>query len=195
MNIRIQLTADAQRLVTGLQTLPVRVLNYIAAAMNKTNQLALANVKQRLVGVGPFPVEAHRLGRRSGSLYSGVRANAPEINGNVVTTSIGTNVTNKGFNYAALHEFGGTVQRKGREHQVRLQTDKHGNLTRNARGGAVFAKRNAKHAVTRTGQSQDHTVTYPERAPFRTGIGETLPDYNRNISAGIVEAFNSLGKN
>ena len=190
----IELTPQAQKIVANLQTLPPRVINYVAAAMNKTNQLALANVKQRLVGVGPFPVEEHKLGRVSGSLYAGVRASDATIEGQVVDTSIGTNTTNRGFSYPALHEFGGRVHVKGRQHTVRLKTDARGNLVRQAANAhlAVFAKSSHKRAVERTGHSQDHDVNYPARAPFRTGISETMPAYKRNISAGIVEAWKSL---
>lgn len=162
VQIQIQLTPEAQQVVANLQTLPVRVLNYIAAAMQQTNQLALRNVKLRLVGVGPFPPAEHRLGRRSGSLYAGVRASEPVISGNTVETSIGTNTVNKGVNYAAVHEFGGVVP-------SRATRSKNKN----------FAKRHP----------QTKGYTLPARAPFQTGIAETMPDYNRNISAAIIAAM------
>jgi hypothetical protein len=168
VQIKIQLAPEAERIVANLQTLPPRVLNYIAAAMQQTNQLALRNVKLRLVGVGPFPAVEHRLGRRSGSLFAGVRASQPVISGNTVETSIGTNTVNKGVNYAAVHEFGAVIASRA---------------TRNKNKN--FAKRHP----------QTKGYTLPARAPFQTGIGETLPDYNRNISAAIVEAMNSLDKN
>ena len=124
----IELTPQAQKIVANLQTLPPRVINYVAAAMNKTNQLALANVKQRLVGVGPFPVEEHKLGRLSGSLYAGVRASDATIEGQVVDTSIGTNTTNRGFSYPAGQRGrtppGGTSPKGGifgfKKHQIIL---------------------------------------------------------------------------
>jgi hypothetical protein len=192
--IKIELTPEAKKIVANLQTLPPRIVKYIAAAMMQTNQLALANVKKRLVGVGPFPPEEHRLGRVSGSLYQGVRAGDAVITGDRVDTTIGTNTTNKGFSYARLHEFGGRVHVKGREHKVRLKTDARGALVRQLGHShlAVFAKATGKRAVERTGRSADHEVDYPERAPFRTGIGEAMPDYKRNISAGIVDAWKSL---
>jgi hypothetical protein len=164
--------------------------------MDTANQLALAKVKPRLVGVGPFPVEDHHLGRRSGSLYSGVYASPAEVDGQTVTTAIGTPVTNNGFSYPALHEFGGRVHVKGREHKVRLKTDARGNLVRQLAGShlAVFAKKDAKHAVERTGKSADHDYEVPARAPFRTGIGEAMPAYRRNVSREIVSVWNALNK-
>jgi len=56
----------------------------------------------------------------------------------------------------------------------------------------VFAKAGHKRAVERTGHSEDHDAEYPARAPFQTGIQETMPAYKRNISRGIVEAWKSL---
>lgn len=85
---------------------------------------------------------------------------------------------------------------KGREHKVRLKTDAHGALIRQLKNSnlAIFARKNSKRAVERTGVSQDHYANYPERAPFRTGIAESAGDYKSKISAQIVAVWNDLQK-
>lgn len=193
---KIELTPEAQRIVANLQKLPPQILAAIARGMDRANQDALAKIKPRLIGQGPFPPEQHKLGRRSGSLFSGVYAAPSVVEGETVKSAIGTPTTNKGFSYPALHEFGGRVHRKGREHRVRLATDSNGNLLRQLSNSklAIFAGRKTKHSVERTGKSQDHEFDMPARAPFRTGIAEAKGSYTRHISAGIVAAWNNLSK-
>ena len=205
--IKIELTGPAKKIVANLQTLPPKMVQAIADGMKLGSQMALAKVKQRLVGVGPFPPEQHKLGRRSGSLYSGVRASDPVVNGAAVDSTIGTNVTNNGFSYAALHEFGGRVVHKPRPVKLRTREDlslvsqlqnlslvKQRKLSEQQRARlarlAVFAKKSDPNSKTVMGKGW--TKEMPARAPFRTGIGEAMPSYKRNISAGIVAAWNDL---
>lgn len=79
--------------------------------------------------------------------------------------SVGSNVV-----YAAIHQFGGTIQRAAYSSTVRLRTDRQGNLLRQGTEGrasrlAVFAKDSHKRAVTRRYTVGAYGVTIPAR-PF-----------------------------
>lgn len=83
------------------------------------------------------------------------RATAGEV-------EIGTNVI-----YAAIHQFGGTIQRAAYSKQVRHRTDAKGNLLRtNLQGkGLVFAKDAHKRALARWFEVGAHGINMPAR-PF-----------------------------
>jgi phage gpG-like protein len=104
--ISIQLTPESQAVIRGFQTLPARMMRAIARAMDKQNVFVAHHINTvRMTGRGPYPVSEHRLGaihnRLRASVDAWVDEHKAEINGNTVTTSIGSNVS-----YAAAHEFG-----------------------------------------------------------------------------------------
>lgn len=85
--------------------------------------------------------------------------------------------------YAAIHQFGGTIKRKGQSGTVRLRTDSQGGLLRQAehQNLAVFAKANHKRYVERSYQSADYEINIPAR-PF-------LPaDRDGNLSPRALSA-------
>lgn len=70
--------------------------------------------------------------------------------------------------YAAIHHFGGKIQRNGKAGTVRLRTDAKGNLLRQGDKGklaklAVFARSSHKRAVERSYQGKDYTINIPAR--------------------------------
>lgn len=69
--------------------------------------------------------------------------------------------------YAAIHQFGGTIKRKGKAGSVRLQTDAKGNLLRQRKHKnlAVFAKQDHEHYTERNYQGKDYSIEIPAR-PF-----------------------------
>jgi phage gpG-like protein len=187
---KIDLTPEAKRIVANLQTLPPKVVQSIARAMDLSNQLAIAKIQtDHLTGRGPYPVDQHKLGVVTSRLRGSVRASAATIHGETVETAIGSNVV-----YAAIHEFGGRVHHEARTVKVRLRTDAKGNLLRQLSNShlAIFASRTHKRAKEVTSKAEAYDVDMPERAPFRTGIEESLHHYKRFVSAGIVAAWNDL---
>jgi phage gpG-like protein len=189
--IKIQLDPQAERIIAGLQTLPTRMVGYIAAAMDQQNRETVSHIQlYHLNGVGPFPPEEHKLGVRSGRLWQSLWARpAQQTNGNQVDSAIGTPVK-----YAAIHEFGGRIHKPARQANVRHRLDARGNLVKQL-GNAnllVFAKGNHTRARETQVEIPAHDVDMPERAPIRTGIAECLPNYSRTISAHIVEAWKGL---
>lgn len=69
--------------------------------------------------------------------------------------------------YAAIHQFGGEIQRAPHSSWVRLRTDRQGQLLRQGKNGklAVFAKDSHKQATTRKFTSEGYTIRIPAR-PF-----------------------------
>ena len=171
-----------------MQTLPTRVVNYIAAAMNRENLYTVSHIQRaHLTGRGPFPVEEHKLGVVTNRLRQSLWATeAQQVSGGKLESAIGTNVK-----YIFPHEFGGRIHHPARQMKVRHKTDARGNLVKQLTNSnlLIFAKSGAKRARETTVQGADYDVDMPERAPIRTGIQECLPRYSRSLGAAIVEAM------
>lgn len=70
--------------------------------------------------------------------------------------------------YAAIHQFGGTIQRQARTATIRHRTDARGQLLRSAimnGKGLVFAKASHKRALVRQVEVGAHSIHIPAR-PF-----------------------------
>jgi len=185
---KIQLTDQARKIVENMKTLPVRMVAAIAKGMDAGNELAVAKIRRdHLNGIGPFPPEQHKLGVRTSRLRGSVNATPSVISGQTIDSSIGSNVI-----YAAIHEFGGRIKMGERTQKVRLRTDKDGNLMRQLKNLAIFARKDHKRAKEYFTKVAAHEIEMPERAPFRTGIQESLPQYKRTISAAVVAEWAKL---
>lgn len=97
--------------------------------------------------------------------------------------SVGSNVA-----YAAIHQFGGTINRAPYSSTVRLRTDAKGNLVRQKTNSrlAVFAKASHKRAVTRRYTVGAYGITIPAR-PFlpATAFGRLHPRTARAIDSDV----------
>lgn len=191
--VQIKLSPKAEALLKTVKEMPSWGMDAICKGMDTANQRAMANItKKHLTGEGPFPPDQHRLGVDTNLLRGSIWVAAATASGTRVDSAIGTNVK-----YAGIHEFGGTIKHKARTGTSRLLTDKTGNLLRQAANAnlAVFARTKKKvrkmdgsfKEVSYTAEA--HDVTMPERAPFRTGIQEVLPEYGRLVSAALVKAW------
>jgi hypothetical protein len=189
--IAIAITSNARQIAENIRDLNERGIGAaIAAAMDFQNQQTKTHIEdERLTGEGPFPPSEHKLGVRSGLLRRSLRATPARVTGRTVTSAIGTNIF-----YAAIHEFGGSFQRKATGGITRLRADAKGNLLRNGRGGAIFAKKEHKRVAERAFTFKSRTIKFPERAPIRTGIEDCVPSYGGAISAAIEDAWNNGGK-
>ena len=186
---KIELTPQAQKVLSGMQSLPARLVAAIARGMDQANQIAIRNIKtDRLVGeAGPFPIEEHKLGKVSGLLRHSVWASqAQATSGGQIQSAAGSPV-----GYAAIHEFGGRIHHKARPVKVRHKLDARGNLVKQLANSnlLMFAKAGAKRARTTTVQGKAYDVDMPERAPFRTGLEETRDTYKTMISRAILDAW------
>lgn len=193
--IKIELTPQAEKIVSGLQRLPGLLVAAVARGMDQANQYAVANIQvKHLTGKGPFPVEEHRLGVVTNRLRSSVYASpAQPASGSTVQSAIGSNVK-----YAWIHEFGGRIHHEPRQMKIRHKTDARGNLIKQAVNPnlIVFAKAGASARRVRETvvQAKAFDVNMPERAPFRTGLAESQPKYKRCISAEIISEWRQMGQ-
>lgn len=190
--IEIKLTDKAQALLNRSQSWPVVLPQAIARGMDEANILIVSTIQRQFLSFpkqGPPTLEGLR--NQSGDYKRSLRASKAVIIGGIVTSSIGTNVTHKGFSYPRLHEFGGTVKRKPRNGIVRLKTDRKGLLIRQKDGTlAVFAKRTNKQVKEVAFQGKAYEATYPARAPIQRGIQACAAQTGKIISRHIIAAFN-----
>jgi phage gpG-like protein len=188
LRTKIELTPEAEKVLSGLQTLPPRLAREIANAMNLENQFTLANIVQNhLTGKGPYPVEQHKLGERSHLLRNSARTSDAVIAGDKVESAIGSNVK-----YAGVHEFGARIHIPSHPVTVRLRTDARGNLVRQLGHSnlAMFARAGHKRVRAVKTQTKAYDVNIPARAPFMTGIRERSKNYALAVSRAIANAWN-----
>ncbi|MBL8500039.1 MAG: phage virion morphogenesis protein [Nitrosomonas sp.] len=65
--------------------------------------------------------------------------------------------------YAAIHQFGGEINKAAQSRMVRHRTDAKGGLLRNKDGLLIFANKKHKRAVTRWFEQGWHTISMPAR--------------------------------
>lgn len=104
--ITVQLSPEALAIAQKWKDAPQKFPQAIQRGMNRSLQVVSGRIQvQRLTGKGPFPVEQHRLGERTGQLKLRTRATPAEIDSTgeqaTVTGAIGSSVE-----YAAYNEFG-----------------------------------------------------------------------------------------
>ena len=176
--IAIPLSASAKKLLANAQAFPVTLLRSIRTALNYELGLAVGYIqKYRLTGRGPFPAADGRLGGRTNRLRSSVWQTAAEIDGTTITASIGSNVK-----YARYHEEGGPFNIPAHRRRI-IAFDRY------ERRGRGFVK--TQSGIR--GNVRAHTVTFPQRAPFRRGLEDRVPNLSRAISRAVVDSFNPPG--
>lgn len=96
--------------------------------------------------------------------------------------------------YAAIHQFGGKIDRLAFSSTLRLRTDKGGTLLRQKDHShlAVFAKASHKLAVTRRYTVQAHAITMPAR-PFLGVNAEDGREMLRLAEAAVDLAVGNRG--
>jgi phage gpG-like protein len=186
--IKIELTPEAQQVLASMKTLPERLPRAVAAALDLENVLTVSHIKEAYLAFprsGPTtPIGLRKL---SGRLHQSARASKAVVSGSRVESSIGDNVK-----YAAIHEFGGTIQHPARAGKVRLATDRQGRLVRQSEHPhlAVFARRSRGKLVKEVGyRAKAYDVEMPARGMFQRGIKDRLTDYGRSISAAVIEGL------
>jgi hypothetical protein len=173
MNTKIELTEEAKKVLSDLETLPQRALQGIARAMDKENQETVSHIQQAYESF-PSDGPAVPIGVRhiSGSMKRGTRASAAVIIGDRVQSSIGAYATNRGVNYAAVQEFGATIP----PHKI---TAKGGGTLRFQIGERVMFRKSVNHPG----------ATLPAREPMQRGIRDRQNEYASSISAAVIEAW------
>jgi phage gpG-like protein len=169
--IQVELPEDARSLIKGLEAFPEKIVLALKRGIDKALPEVASKIQaDRLTGQGPFPIEEHMLGVRSGQLRQSVRFTAGVIDGDTVIASIGSPLR-----YAAVHEFGfeGDVQVKPffrknrprgsvRKNRPRLATDWPAlPLHRQNASGVSPVKAHSRH------------MKIPARSPFGYGVADS----------------------
>lgn len=164
----IKVSPKLGRALEGLK--PQVMTAAIARGMRRGTLLIAGKVQaERLSGKGPFPVSQQKLGVVTGRLRQSVRSTEPEIAGNTVRTSIGSNVR-----YAAAHEFGFKGKVKVRAHEVTMNKLFGRKLAEPLRFSRLASQRN---------------VNIPERRPFREGIEANVKLLEREVAREVTSEF------
>ncbi len=110
---------------------------------------------------------------------------------NSISHTVGDNEVTIGteVEYAAIHQFGGTIKRTLAAGKVRLRADAKGNLIRQKFHGnlAVFAKSKHKRVVERSHEGRDYVIAIAARpfAPIRGGRAD-LPAEWASEAIGLI---------
>lgn len=168
----IEIKIDAARVTAALERLaqgtvnPAPVMPVIAGIMHDA---VMENFERggrpKWLGLKPATIaQKQKLGYgdkiliRRGRLYSSITQQSDSH-----SAVVGTNLK-----YAAIHQFGGTINRAAHSKETRHRTDAKGNLlTTKLFGGKglIFAKKSHKRVLTRSVQVGAHTINIPAR-PF-----------------------------
>jgi phage gpG-like protein len=169
MTAKIQLTAEAERTLRMLQTLPQEMAAAIGRAMDAQNVLTVSHIQAKYESFPKHgPAVPMGLRVRTGRLRGAVSASkAIVLNNGRVESAIGDSVK-----YARIHEFGGRT----RAHVIK---PKKGQFLRYQIGERVIFAREVKHPGS----------NIPARAPIQSGINDRLNDYAEAISNAIVGAM------
>lgn len=172
--LTIKLNDNIASVETKIEGAKSDALSRVATAMDTRNQATKGYIQQnKLSQKGP-----RTLGVISGRLRQSASATPSKISGNVVASSLGSNVK-----YAAFHEFGFTGQENVRAHSrtVKINRPSFDTLGRE--------RRSKKYNVT--GQVRAHTrnVDAPGRHMFGDGVRENADRYVADISAAYAGAF------
>ena len=172
VEIKMELSAEAQRIMDDLASAPVWLLQAIAGAMAAENDLTVSQIQEKYLSF-PRDEPATELGLRvqSNRLRQSLWASDPVIRGQAVESAIGDKVTSHGVNYAAVHEFGATIP----AHKITAK----GKALRFQIGERVLFRKSVNIPE----------VTLPARAPIQHGINDRAGAYGESISAAIQKAW------
>jgi phage gpG-like protein len=149
--------------------------------MKNQNQLTVAHIVQRYANFpSDQPTTMEGLRHISGLLARSYRATDPQITATGISSEIGSNMV-----YAAIHEYGGIIERMVLAGSVRLRLDVHGNLLRNG-NLAVFAKDEHKRVLNVPyAGGKRYGINIPARAPVQRGIADRISEYGPAMDEAI----------
>ncbi len=153
------------------------VMRVIAQELERqTEKNFAAEGRPKWMGIKP------RKGREGGQILqdTGQLAASITISSDANSATVGSNKV-----YAAIHQFGGDINKAAQSRLVRHRTDAKGNLLRSAHlkgKGLIFAKDSHKRAVARWFEQGAHTIHIPAR-PFLPvdAQGNLQPEAEQNI--------------
>jgi hypothetical protein len=203
MSFQIKISSNSSKVMSRIREAPAAVRKAIAEAMNRENENTVRHtIKNRLSGVGPYPVDQHRLGFVTRKLGQSVRWTPATVSGPVIASSIGASVR-----YAAAHEFGLSGRVRVRSHMRDLgrqfqqgariigarSAARQGLLTKSGkvRKRASLVELHATRRDQVRVKAHHMRMDIPARAPIQHGIKDRLEAYGLRISKAIVGAWNA----
>jgi hypothetical protein len=164
VQVKIQLTPEAQKVAADFQTLPARAMLAIQRAMFQENQATVAHIRKDYLNFprqGPTTLAGLRH-RSTPGYESTLWSPQPTIEGNVIDSAIGSPMKSRGVSYPAVHEFGADFPARATRSKNKS-----------------YAK---KHPTTKA-------WSLPPRSPVQKGITDRLPNYTKTISAALIAAI------
>jgi len=164
------------------------LLQALRVTMDNQNQLTIGHInKVRMTGTGPFAPALHKLGVRSGQLRRSVRASQAVVVGEGIASTIGSNVK-----YAGIHEFGGRIQRRGRQGRVNLIDGRFASDAAVLK--AIKRKRNKPEVRRVLYGARAYTINMPKRAPIFHGIQDRAGKYSAALGRTAINFIRGGGK-
>jgi phage gpG-like protein len=188
----IKLTHNAQEIANRLAVFPPAMLAGIARAMDKENELTVGHVGKNYL-TGPRP---EKLGVRTNRLRLSIRRSAATIDGQRVTSDIGTNVE-----YAAIHEYGFTGEVAVKAHARRIfargrsRSGKRTEIeseTFISKKGGIIRRVKTKIRYTRgtaTVKAHRRPMKMPARPYLAPSVADRTENYSQSISRAIIAAW------
>lgn len=129
--------------------------------------------------------------RRGGGLGAKILQDTGQLAASISSTSDATSATVMvGKRYAAIHQFGGTIDRPAYSTKTRHRTDRKGNLLRTAGFGGkglIFAKDRHKSVLERWHEVQAYQVSIPARPFLPIDAAGRLPVAMRDEIVDVLQ--------
>ncbi|MDB6108332.1 MAG: uncharacterized protein JWR69_82 [Pedosphaera sp.] len=171
--LKIELSEEAKAVLRNVQTLEPNALAGMARAMDRENQFTVSHIQQEYLSFGRGgPSSPIGLRVQSNRYRQSLRASQATIDGQVINSAIGSNATNKGVSYPAIHEFGAEIP----PHKI---TASAGKMLRFQIGSRVIFRKSVNHPG----------MTLPARRPIGRGIQDRLTNYQTALSAAVLKAL------
>ena len=171
--IKVSVSPEGQALIAKLRGLPDEIKDAIKRGMDTAGKFALEDIKsQRFTGKGPFPPAQHRLGERTGNLYSSLRWTPATAITELPVINVTGEMTSP-LVYFRVHELGyqGSTSVKA----FSRRPSSKGNKPR------------AKRSVSVSGHNR--LMRQPARAPMQTGVLEHLDEFTKDIGAELLKLW------
>jgi phage gpG-like protein len=188
--LQIPISSNAEEVLRQLQAFPLRMLEGMARAMDKENELTVGHIQANYLS-GPRPT---KLGVRSNRLRSSIRPSKAVIEGNQVQSTIGTNVK-----YAGVHEYGflDFVTVRAHQRNVFRSHETGGVVIMDARTGRL--SKSAKKRISllqgrATVRSHLRFMRMPARPFLEPGVNDRYLNYGQAISHAIEAAWKNGGE-
>lgn len=187
MSFSFTISQNAQDVVARLGNFTPKLLQGMAATMDKENQLTIAHAQLNYLR-GPRP---QKLGVVTSRLRSSLTAAPARVTASAIISSIGTNVA-----YAGLHEHGftGPVQVRAHSRTATRTASVTGSAigTFDLRTGRIRRPRAQKiqlRGATHEVRAHTRQLRMPARPFLAPSLRDREADYGEAISASILRAW------